>query len=124
MAYCPNRIAGTAFLKVDGEQFALRGSLTISIDAFERAGVAGVDGVHGYTEIPRVPFIEGEFSDIRGLSIRRLSDICNATVTAETLNGKTYLLRNAWTSTARELNGTEGTVTVRFEGMSGEEIMP
>ena len=123
MAYCPNRIAGVAFLKVDGEQFALRGSLTISIDGFERTGVAGMDGVHGYTEVPRIPFIEGDFSDIRGLSLARLSQICNSTVTAETLNGKTYLLRNAWTSAARELDAAEGSVTVRFEGMSGEEIM-
>lgn len=124
MALCPNRIAGTAYLKVDGEQFALRGALTISIDRFERAGVAGMDGVHGYTETPRVPFIEGEFSDIGGMSLARVQDICNATVTAEVLTGKTYLLRNAWTSAARELDGAAGSVTIRFEGMSGAEIMP
>ena len=124
MAYCPNAIAGVAFVKVDGEQFALRGDLTISIDMFERAGFAGADGVHGYTETPRVPFIEGSFTDKGGLSLARLATFCNVTVTAETLNGKTYLLRNAWTSTARELNAIEGSVTIRWEGMSGEEIMP
>lgn len=124
MAYCPNAIAGVAYVRVDGEQFALRGDLTVSIDAFERTGVAGADRVHGYTEAPRVPFIEGNFSDLGGLSLKRLHDICNATVTAETLNGKTYLLRNAWSAAARELNAIEGSVTVRFEGMSGDEIMP
>lgn len=124
MALCPNRIAGTAFLKVDGEQFALRGDLTISIDAFEREGIAGMDRVHGYTETQRVPFISGTFSDIAGLSLTRLSQICNGSVTAETVNGKTYLLRNAWTSTARELNAVEGSVAVTFQGLSGEEIMP
>lgn len=124
MAYCPNAIAGTAYFKVDGEQYALRGTLTISIDPFERAGFAGLDGVHGYTEAPRVPFIEAEFTDKGGLSLTRLQRICNSTVTAETLNGKTYLLRNAWTATARELNAAEGSVAVRFEGMSGREIMP
>lgn len=124
MALCPNRIAGTAFLKSDGEQFALRGELTISIDAFEREGVAGMDRVHGYTEVPRVPTISATFSDIAGLSLQRLAAICNSTITAETVNGKVYLLRNAWTSTARELNAVDGSVAVTFEGLSGEEIMP
>jgi hypothetical protein len=124
MAYCPNAIAGVAYVKVDGEQYALRGDLTVSIDAVERAGIAGLDGVHGYTETPRVPFIEGSFSDIGGMSLKRIGEICNSTVTAELLNGKSYLLRNAWSSTARELNGAEGSVTIRFEGMSGTEIMP
>lgn len=121
---CPNGIAGVAYIKVDGYQYALKGNLTISIDAFERAGVAGMDGVHGYTEKPRVPFIEADFSDIGGLSLSALSGVCNSTVTVELANGKVYLLRNAWTSTARELNGEEGSVTTRFEGLRGEELMP
>jgi hypothetical protein len=119
-----NRIGGTAYLKVDGEQFALRGDLTISIDSTEREGVVGMDGVHGYLERPRVPFIEGTFSDIGGLSLARLQAHRDVTVTAEVLSGKTYLLRNAWTSTARELNAVEGSVSVRWEGESGAEIMP
>jgi hypothetical protein len=123
MALAPNRIAGTAWLKVDGEQYALRGDLTISIDSVEREGQAGMDGVHGYLETPRIPFIEGTFSDIGGMSLARLQGIVNSTVTAEVVSGKTYLLRNAWTSTARELNAAEGSVSVRFEGMSGAEIM-
>jgi hypothetical protein len=121
---CPNRIAGVAFLRVDGVQYALKGALTISIDAFEREGIAGMDGVHGYKETPRVPFIQGDFSDTAGMSLDDLSAVCNATVTAELATGKTYLLRNAWTSTARELNVSDGQVSVKFEGMKGEEVMP
>jgi hypothetical protein len=124
MADCPWAIGGTAYFKVDGAQYAIKGSLNISIDPFERTGVAGMDGPHGYTEAPRIPFIEGEFSDIGGLSLITLQQICNSTITVELLNGKTYLLRNAWTATARELNGTDGVVTIKFEGMKGEEMLP
>src|SRR6516225_1772347 len=120
---CPNAVAGVAYVKVDGQQFALRGNLQISVQSFERDGVAGLDGVHGYIEKPRVPFIQGEFSDIGGLSIQQLEQMCNVTVTAELNNGKTYLLRNAWTAPAMELNAAEGQVQVKWEGMSGEEIM-
>jgi len=117
------RISGVAYLFVDGTQYPLRGNLTISIDTIERTGVAGQDGIHGFTETPRVPFIEGDFSDIGGLSLLSLQAMCDVTVTAELANGKTYILRNAWTSTAREFNAADGQATVRFEGMAAEELM-
>lgn len=118
-----NRIAGVAYIFVDGRQYPLRGNLTISIDIVARTGVAGMDGVHGYTETPRVPFIEGDFSDIGQLSLITLQNMVNITVTAELANGKVYVLRNAWTSTAREFKAAEGQATVRFEGMAAEEIL-
>jgi hypothetical protein len=118
-----NRIAGVAYVFVDGRQYPLRGNLTISIDTVERTGVAGMDGVHGYTEQPRVPYIEGDFSDIGQLSLITLQNMTDVTVTAELANGKVYVLRNAWTSTAREFKGAEGQATVRFEGMAAQEIL-
>lgn len=117
------RIAGVAFVFVDGRQYPLRGNLTISIDMIEREGVAGQDSVHGFIERPRVPWIEGDFSDISNLSLKALEAICDATITAELANGKVYVLRNAWTSTAREFNAADGQATVRFEGMASEELM-
>src|SRR5262249_4638680 len=98
------RIAGVAYIFVDGRQYPLRGALTISIDTLERTGVAGMDGVHGFTEKPRVPWIEGDISDLGGLSLALLQAMCDVTVTAELANGKVYVLRNAWTSTAREFD--------------------
>jgi len=115
------RIAGTAYIKVDGNQYTLAGTLTVSPDILTREGLAGLSGVAGYKETPRVPFIEGEFFATENLSLPALQAITNATVTAELANGKTYVLRNAWTAGARELNAAEGTVSVRFEGMEGIE---
>jgi hypothetical protein len=117
------RISGVAYVFVDGRQYPLRGSLTISTDTIERTGVAGQDGIHGFTETPRVPWIEGDFSDIAGLSLMTLQAMCDVTVTAELANGKAYVLRNAWTSTAREFNAADGQATVRWEGMASEELM-
>jgi tail tube protein len=117
------RVAGVAYLRVNGRQFALRGNLTVSVDGYERAGVAGQDGIHGYTETVVLPFIEGDLSDIGGLSLQQLRRFSNETVQAELANGKKYILRNAWTASAMELDTAEGQVTVRFEGMRGEELM-
>jgi len=41
------RIAGIAFLKIDGNMLALRGNFTVSPSAVERNMLAGQDGVHG-----------------------------------------------------------------------------
>ena len=49
------RIAGVAYVKVDGTQYPLRGNFTVSPSNVERQMLAGQDGVHGYSEIPRVP---------------------------------------------------------------------
>ncbi len=57
-----NRIAGIAFLKVDGVQYPLRGNFTVSPSPLERAMIAGQDYVHGYSENPRVPYISGDVS--------------------------------------------------------------
>jgi hypothetical protein len=117
------RVAGVAYIRVDGAQYALRGSLTIQIDGEEREGIAGQDGVHGYIERPVVPTITCDVSDIGGLSLQSLAAMRNVTVQAELANGKKYLLRNAWTSVPRELNAADGQVTVTWEGMRGEELM-
>lgn len=118
----PKPIAGTAFLKVNGNQFQLRGDLNISIAGVEREGIAGLDGIHGPKEMPRVPFIEATLSDSSGLSLEDIMAIQDTTVTAELINGKVYILRNAWVATAIELDGGEGSFKVKFEGLSGEEI--
>ena len=114
---------GTAFLTVDGRQYDLRGNWTVSTDAFEREGIAGQDTVHGFLERPRVPFMSGDITDGEGLSLVELQNIRNATVTLQLNNGKSYVLRNAWTAEARELNTNDAQMSVRFEGMRGEEIL-
>jgi hypothetical protein len=118
------RIAGIAFLKVDSDLYPLRGNFTVSPSPFERAGIAGQDYVHGYSELPRVPYIEGDISLVAELSIEALDAITNASVTAELANDKTYVLREAWTKSAHELNTRDGLTRVRFEGVSCTEINP
>lgn len=116
------RIAGIAYVKVDGNQLPLRGNFTVGPTNVERAGIAGQDGFHGYSEMPRVPYIEGDISTLPGVSIEALQDLTNVTVTAELANGKTYVLSEAFTVGVRELNTQEGSVRVRFEGARCDEF--
>src|SRR4029450_7612943 len=118
-----HKVGGVAFLKVDGNQYLLRGDLTVSPDMFERTGVAGQDMIHGYTETPRVPTITATLTDTGGLSMQDFQRMTAVTVTAELNNGKVYILREAWTSEARELNTAEGSMSVTWEGMACEELL-
>lgn len=117
------RIAGIAWLKVDGDQYPLRGDFTVSPSPYERTGIGGQDYVHGYSELPRVPFISGNVSLVPELSIEDIEAITDATVTAELANGHVYVLREAWTRAAFELNAHDGQVNVRFEGTSCDELI-
>lgn len=116
------RIAGIAFMKVNGGLYPLRGNFTVSPSALERTGIAGQDYIHGYSELPRVPFIEGDVSLDPALSIEDVEAATNVTVTAELANGRVYVLREAWCRSALELNTREGQTRVRFEGVSCDEI--
>lgn len=116
------RFAGIAYVKVDGVQYDLRGSFTVSPSSTKRDGIAGQDGVHGFKEEPRVPFIKGDLSTTAGLSIKQLDAMTNSTVTANLANGKSYVLRGAWTVSAHEIDTGEGKVAVEWQGLSCDEI--
>jgi len=118
------RIAGIAFLKVDGQQYPLRGAFTVSPSAVERTGLAGQDYVHGFSELPRVPFIEGDVSLVPGLSMDDVEAITLSTIQAELANGTHYVLTEAWCRAALELNTHDGLVRIRFEGTTCQEIQP
>jgi len=115
-------IGGIAYLKVDGRQLPLRGAFTVSPSAVVRAGVAGQDYVHGYTELPRVPFIEGDVSTTPELNMDTIESVTNATVTADLVNGHSYVLSQAWFVGDLSINTHDGMARVRFEGVSCTEI--
>lgn len=116
------RIGGIAYVKYDGRQLPLRGNFTVSPSRTERQGVAGLDRVHGYIETPRVPFIEGDVTTEESISVEEMDAITNATVVAELANGKTYVLREAYTKSAHEINAHDGSFKVRFEGTECDEF--
>ena len=116
------RVAGVAFLKVDGNQYPLRGNFMVSPTSVERAGVAGQDYVHGFSELPRVPFIEGDVTLDPQLMMEDVEAVIESTVTAELANGNVYVLREAWCKSAFDLNTHDGLVRIRFEGISCDEV--
>lgn len=116
------KIAGTAFLKINGDQLPLRGNFTVSPGAFDRTMIAGQDYVHGFSELPRVPYIEGDISSHPDVRFEDIEAEVNVTVTAELNNGRTYVLKEAACKSGITINTRDGQATIRWEGTSCEEI--
>lgn len=113
---------GLRALKVDGNVYNVKGNVSYNVGNPIREAVVGADRVHGFTEKPQVPFVEGEISDTPDLKLADLTGKIDSTVTVELLNGKVIVLRNAWFAGEGNGNSEEGNIAFRFEGKSGTEI--
>lgn len=114
------KVAGTAFITIDGVQYSLRGNMNISLGNAHRETVVGLDQYHGIKEIPEAGTIECDLTDQPTLDLNILEALDNITVTVELINGKTATLRNATQMNHLTLNAEDGKMTVKFEGPSGE----
>ena len=117
-----NRIGGTSYLSYGGTSLTLgTGTHTISLMEFERTGVPRSDGGGaGYTEASRIPFIEVEALSVSTLDMAALQAFSNGTVVSELANGTVATLNGAWLAGTPDVDANAGTVSVRFEGLSGQ----
>ncbi len=115
------RFAGTASVMIGSRLYNLRGNFTVSASSVERTVIAGQDTIHGYQELPRVPYIEGDLSTTPDLTMQELIGQTNVNVIAQLANGFQYTLVNATCKGNLEQNTRDGQVRVRWEGISCEE---
>lgn len=116
------RFAGVATVMVDGRQIPLRGNLTVSPNVLERTMIAGQDSIHGFQEVPRVPYIQLDMSTLPDVEIEELERQVGVTVVAQLANGRQFSLNDACCRGAIEINAREGQATIRWEGQSCEEM--
>lgn len=121
MADTTNRLAGIAYVTVDGQNYMLAGDLSYRVSAVERSTLTGQDAVHGYEEKPLPGMISGTFRDGGGLTVAQINAMTNVTVVAELANGKTIVGRNMWTVDSQEVKTQEATFEVKWEGFSVTE---
>lgn len=117
-------IGGVLSCTVNGRRIRVAGEWSYNLGVEERAERVGLDGVHGYTVKPRAPFIEGETSDASDIDLLELLQVTNATITLHLRNGKVIELREAFNASEGTVNAGEGSVPLKFVGMSAAEIRP
>lgn len=116
------RVGGILFFKLDGQLFQAKGEYTYDIGVPKREAVVGADAVHGFKEEPKVPFIEGAITDNDELDLQALLEFRDGTATLELANGKVIVIREAFYAGDGTVTTSEGEVTVRIEGIRGEEV--
>lgn len=116
------RRGGIIAVQVDGSVIEAKGSWSYNLGRPERESIIGADGLHGYKEVPRPAFIEGEITDRSDLDVAQLSQVNGVTVTLTLANGKVVILRDAFAAGEWSGSTEEGAITARFEGADAEEV--
>lgn len=122
MAPSANRRGGIINLQVNGQVFDCTGNFSYSLGRPKREMLIGHDRVHGFKEIPQVPYIEGEIRDAGDLDTDSLLNGVDATVTLKLANGKTIMLRDACFAGEGKGDTEDGKIAVRWEGKGAEEV--
>lgn len=116
-----NAIAGTLYVKIDGTQYPVKGKFKYSPLTSVKTGVAGADGPHGFNVKPKMPSVKGTLTDLGRLSVSQLQSLQSSTLTLELVNGKTFILSQAFLEGDIEVDTDEGEYEVEFKGMSAIE---
>src|SRR5260363_91825 len=121
MAELSNRMAGMAYLHVDGKSYLLSGDLSYNVSSVSREALLGMDGVHGYKETPQAGVISATLRDAGGLTVADFNAMTNVAVTVERANGNTAVGPNPWTVETPATKAAEGTFEVKWESPFVEE---
>lgn len=113
------KIAGSCYIKVDGEQLDVKGSVECPITETVRETKMGLNGPSGYKETARLPYIKLAANLPPGFPRKKLSESTDMTVTAELANGTVYTLSGAYLVGEPAANGEEGEVELEFNGDRG-----
>jgi hypothetical protein len=114
------QLTGRAYITVSGQRLASKDGAKLNTGAVERTGVVLDTGVGGYTEKDTVPFVECTLHHDADTDLSFFADLVDANVMFDTDTGKSFVLSDAWRAGTIEM--TNGEVSLKFEGMSCEEV--
>ena len=102
-------VGGTAYVKLDGRQLAVKGNFTYNVGNPKRE-----QGEHGFTEMWQASKFEGTVTDTEQEDIDALTLAAGVSVTLE-LNGKTWLMREANFTGDGDATTEAGEIAITFE---------
>lgn len=114
------RIAGICFVKVDGEQLSVEGSVECPMMDVKRETVMSMSGAAGYKETSLAPFVKVSVNLVLGFPLEKLQTNTSMTITAELANGTVYTLSDAWINGEPGVKGDDGKTELEFGGLKGQ----
>jgi len=116
MADNSRRLAGVGNLYIEGVPYDLVSDPLWKVSDRTRTSLSGMNRVHGYSETIGPAFISATLRDTAGTRLRDFQEMTNVSVSLELASGKRVSGTGMWTVESQEVNSTEATFTVRFEG--------
>jgi hypothetical protein len=113
------KIAGTCYIKVDGEQLEVSGGLECPLSDQKREAVVGAAGVAGFKETTIAPYVKVTAILVPGFPLDKLKSATDMTITAEFANGTVYVLSDAWFGGESSHKAEDGTADLEFGGLKG-----
>lgn len=114
-------VFGVVSVRVDGEALEITGEWTYDLGGVSRESVMGAERPVGFKIMPTIPYMEGEAFDLADIPLATIKAIQDTTATLLLRNGKTFVLRGASQVGELPVNGAEGKMTLRLEGVEGQE---
>jgi len=114
-----NRIAGTCYVKADGDIVEPKGDIEVPLTDTKRAPAEGLNSTVGIIETHRTPYIKLKGLFGPNFPIDRLKKSTDMTITAEMINGRVYTLSGAWLAGEPTYDPTSGEVDLEFNGTRG-----
>lgn len=109
------KVAGTAYVKVDGAQLTITGGAEAPLMDVKRETV--YPGY--YKEEELAPSLKMTTIFESGFPLKTLINGRDMTVTCEFSNGKVYVLSGAYLVDEPSFKGDDGTVELQFDGIKG-----
>lgn len=122
MAVHEKRVRGLIFLKIDGNQIAVRGDVVYKLSSFQNQTYANLDNSMSIGGTPQLGYIECTINNYQNTDIMDLMGKEGVTVTIEPGNGKIITAKDAVQVGECEVNAEEGTFSIRFESDSVQEV--
>lgn len=110
------RLAGVAYLFIDGTAYQVVSDAKYSPTRFERETLKGMDGIHGFKEMPSAGFIGAKVRDNGSMTAGDFNAMTNSEVILQLANGKTVSGNPMWNTSAVEVDAAEAVFDVKFEG--------
>lgn len=114
------KLAGTCFIKVNGQQLELQGNCEFPLSSVQRETMLSTTGVAGYKETVVAPYVSGDFIVTADFPIEEIKESTAQTITVECANGLIYTLSDAYVTDVIAYKPIDGTLSIKWEGTNGE----
>jgi hypothetical protein len=115
------QVTGTIIVRLDGVSLRSDAKATMSLGGKERKSRYADHGLVGFSETPIAASIKATLLHTADTDLQLIADARNVTLMFETDTGKRYTIRGAYSIKPPELTGSEGEVSVEFEGQAAVE---